>query len=371
MNYFNKLFKNISKPLLLLPVAFAFISILMMLTTSYDNGIVISRTVIVQTIAYILGFIAVFVIIHMDYSIFEEMKKPLYIGSVLFLLTPMIPGLGVEQFGAKSWIDLGFTTFQPSEIVKITFVLLVASYFNKHSGELRNLKGFAKAVAYAAPIILIVLKEDFGSAAVFVGMWISMVLFAGVNKKLFAKVCGVGVILMPIAYKFLDPYQQLRITAFLYPNDLSINANYQVWHSKVAIGSGGFFGKGLFQGTQKNLDFLPVMNSDFVFAVLCEEFGFLGGAILIGLYAWFIFSTTKLAFDSKDFYGGLVVIGFVGMFLFQILENIAMCMGLMPVTGITLPFISYGGSSVIANMIAVGFILNIAISNRGIAFIKE
>ena len=371
MNYFNKLFKNVSKPLLFLPLVFALISITMMFSTSYDDGIVFSRTVLVQSIAYVLGFIAIFVIIHMDYSNLALWSKYLYIFSVLFLFTPWIPGLGVEQFGARSWIDLGITTFQPSEIVKITFVILVANYFSVHDHELNNLKGFFKSVAYAAPIILIVLKEDFGSAAVFVGMWISMVLFAGVKRKMFAKVCGVGALCMPIAYKFLDTYQQQRITAFLYPDNLTINANYQVWHSKVAIGSGGFFGKGLFQGTQKDLDFLPVMNSDFIFAVICEELGFIGGAGLIALFGWFIYSTTKVAFDSKDKLGGLIVMGFTGMFLFQILENIAMTMGLMPVTGITLPFISYGGSSVISNMIAVGFIINVAINTRGVAFIKQ
>ncbi len=129
-------------------------------------------------------------------------------------------------------------------------------------------------------------------------------------------------------------------------------------------------GKGLFNGTQKDLNFLPVRNSDFIFSVICEEFGFVGGVTLIALFVWFLYSIMKLAFSIGDLFGGLIVIGFLGMFAAQIFENIAMCMGLMPVTGITLPFISYGGSSVLANMISMGIILNIAISNRGVAFLK-
>lgn len=370
MNYFSNLFKNISKSLLIIPILFAIISIILMFSTSYDQGVVLSKTVIIQAIAYILGFIAIFVIVQMDYSVFEDISKPMYILSIVLLLLPFIPGLGIEHNGAKSWITLGFTTFQPSELVKISFILCNASYLNKHGAEIRHLKEFAKAVGYAAPIILIVLSQDFGSAAVFVSIWIAMILFSGANLKLIGKIAIASIVAIPIGYRFLDPYQKERISAFLYPNDLTIQANYQVWMSKVSIGSGGFFGKGLFQGTQQDLGFLPVKNSDFIFAALSEEFGFLGGTLLIALYSWFIYSISSVAFKAKDKYGGLIVIGFTGMFFFQIFENIAMCMGLMPVTGITLPFISYGGSSVIANMMAVGVIINVAIKNRGVAFVQ-
>ena len=181
MRYIRNLLKNIDKPLYLLPLVFAIISITMMVSTSYDDGIVISKTVIVQTIAYVLGFISIFILAHMNYSVFEDMTKPLYIFSILFLLTPYIPGLGVEQFGAKSWINLGVTTFQPSEIVKITFIFIMADYFKRHRDSIRHFTDFFKSVLYAAPIILIVLKEDFGSAAVFVAIFIAMLLLSGID----------------------------------------------------------------------------------------------------------------------------------------------------------------------------------------------
>ncbi len=370
MNYIRGLFKNIPKPIYVLPVVFALISLTMMLSTSYDDGIVFSRTFVVQAVAYILGFVLVFVIMRLNYSVLEEMQKPLYIFSVLFLLTPYLPIIGVSKYGARSWINIGFTTFQPSEIIKITFIVLLAIYFNKHRNSITTLKDFGKAVLYAAPIILIVLKEDFGSAAVFIVIFIAMLLSSGVNMKLFGKIAIAVVIAIPFLFKLLDTYQQQRITAFLYPNDLSIQANYQVWQSKIAIGSGGIFGKGLFNGTQKDLDFLPVRNSDFIFSVICEELGFVGGTILICLFIWLLISILKLSFNVHDKFGSLMLIGFLGLFAAQIFENIAMTMGLMPVTGITLPFISYGGSSILSNMLCIALILNIAVSNRGVAFIK-
>lgn len=368
LRHFINLFKNISKPLLLIPIFFFAVSILMMVSTSYDNGIVLSRTVLIQTAAYLIGFAVVVVLANMDYTVFQDFEKPLYIFSVLFLLTPYLPFIGIESHGARSWINLGFTTFQPSEIVKITFVLLVANYLQRNKDKLFTFRSILMAALYGAPFILIVLKDDFGSAVVFIIMWVTMLFFAGIDGKLFARCAGATVLCMPIAYRFLASYQQERITAFLHPDNLSLQGNYQIWMSKVAIGSGGFFGKGLFKGTQKDLDFLPVRNSDFIFSVIVEELGFIGGAVLVAAYSWFIYSAAKVAFMAKDIYGTLIVMGFVGMFVFQIFENIAMCMGLMPSTGITLPFISYGGSSILSSMIALGLIVNVAIRNRGVTF---
>lgn len=368
LRHFRNLFKNISKPLLLIPVFFFALSMLMMISTSYDNGIVVSRTVLIQGAAYLLGFIVIIVLANMDYTVLQEFEKPLYLFSVLFLLTPYLPVIGLELNGARSWINLGFTTFQPSEIVKITFVLLTANYMQRNRDKLYTFRSVFMAALYSGPFIVIVLKDDFGSAVVFIVMWIVMLFFAGIDSKLFAKCAGATVLCLPIAFRFLEPYQQERITAFLHPDNLSLQGNYQIWMSKVAIGSGGFFGKGLFQGTQKDLNFLPVRNSDFIFAVIVEELGFIGGAVLVAAYSWFIYVIAKVAYMSKDLYGTLIVMGFLGMFVFQIFENIAMCMGLMPATGITLPFISYGGSSVLSSMIALGLVINVAIRNRGVTF---
>lgn len=371
----NKIFntlKSCDKIILLLVFALGCISLLMLESTIYNGGFVLNfdegRPVMIQAIAYALGFACIFVVLAIDYNFFYGLEKLLYVLSILFLLTVYIPGLGMSQFGARSWIDLGVTTLQPSEFVKISFVLIMAGYLCEHKDELHDFKGVFKAVIYAAPIIAIVLKEDLGSALVFIVMWIFMIFFAGIDYKVFFQCAGLTAAMIPIAYRFLGDYQKDRIEAFLHPDNLSLPGNYQVWQSKIAIGSGGFLGTGLFQGSQKELDFIPVQQSDFIFSVIGEELGFLGGLGVILLYGLLNWRFTRIIRDSEDLYGALIVVGFVGMFLFQIFENIAMTMGLMPVTGITLPLLSGGGTSVIATLIAVGLILNVGVNSKIMKF---
>ena len=364
MNYFATSIKNADKWLLVLPVFFAFISILMISSTYYDGGFVIARPAVIQLIAYIIGFILMFFMLYIEYTAFIHWEKVIYIGSILFLLTVYVPGLGVEMYGARSWIDIGITTFQPSEIVKITFVLLFAMYLERNRNSMQRFGGFIKAFLYAAPFIAIVSKEDLGSGLVFCVIWITMVFFGGVDSKILARTVAAFAISLPVMYRFLDPYQKERITAFLHPDDTSIEATYQVLQSKIAIGSGGFWGKGLFQGELKQLDFLPVQTSDFIFAVICEELGFIGGFLLIVLYAIFLYRTSLVCHRSQDLFSGLIVVGIIAMFAFQIFENIGMTMGVMPVTGITLPFISYGGSSIVSNMLALGLILSVNVKTN-------
>ena len=372
MNKFFNAIKSVDKITLLIILVLGSISLLMLESTIYDDGLVLSwtegRAVIIQAIAYFLGAGCIAVILCMNYSFFYGLEKLLYALSVLFLLTVYIPGLGIEQYGARSWINLGVTTLQPSEFVKISFVLIMAGYLAEHRSELRNFAGVFKAVLYAAPLIAIVLKEDLGSALVYIVIWISMVFFAGIDYKVFFQCAGLSVAMIPIIYRFLGDYQKNRIEAFLHPDNLSLPGNYQVWQSKVAIGSGGFKGTGLFHGTQKSLDFIPVQQSDFIFSVVGEELGFIGGFGVILLYGLLTWRFTRILRNSEDLHGTLIVVGFIGMFLFQIFENIAMTMGLMPVTGITLPFLSGGGTSVIASMISVGLVLNVGVNSKTIRF---
>lgn len=367
MNYFFNLIKNVDKVILGVVGILAVLSILMIGSTTISDGF-FSRDVIVQTTAYILGIIAILIILSFNYTVFNGLFKYLYILSMILLLLVYIPGLGIEQFGSRAWINVGITTLQPSEIVKILFVLLMAQYLNEHRDDLYNFKGLIKAGLVAAPIIVIVLKEDLGSALVFAAIWVVMIFFAGIDLKVFGKFFALVAACIPVAYIVMADYQKERIEAFLHPSNLSLSGNYQVWESKVAIGSGGIFGKGIFNGTQKELDFIPVQKSDFIYSVIVEELGMLGGLLVIGLFAILLIRFTKIVRESYDFYGALVVSGFIGMFIFQVFENIGMAMGLMPVTGITLPFLSYGGSSILANMMALGFILDVGIRSKGINF---
>lgn len=366
-NFFAPL-KLVDKYILIFVTLLGGLSILMLESTVYDDGFVLDRIVWVQVLAYLIGFIALIFILRVDYKTFTGLNTPLYIASIVTLLSVYIPGIGLEQFGSRAWIDLKVTTLQPSEFVKILFILLMANYLSEHREDIKKFRGVMLAGLYALPIILIVLKEDLGSALVFMVIWLFMVFFAGIDYKILLKSVIAALATLPIIYNFLGSYQKDRIEAFLHPDNLSLPGNYQVWQSKVGIGSGGFFGKGLFNGTQKELNFIPVQQSDFIFSVVVEELGFLGGAVVIFLYSGLLFRFIKIIRDALDLYGALIVMGFTAMFLFQIFENIAMTMGIMPVTGITLPLLSGGGTSVIASLMAIGVVLNVGINSKPIRF---
>ena len=357
MNLLKERIKYIDFISMAIVAVLAVFSVIMVGSTTISTNGFWTRDTIVQTGAYLIGLGCLCFIIATGYTYLNGMRRSFYVLSLVLLFLVYIPGLGIEQFGARSWITLGFTTVQPSEIVKVLFVLIMAEYLDKHREDLYNFSGLIKAGLVAAPLIVIVLKEDLGSALVFCTMWLAMIFYAGIEMKVFAKFLAIIAACIPPAYFFMAQYQRERIAAFLHPDNLSLKGNYQVWESKIAIGSGGVFGKGLFHGTQKELNFIPVQKSDFIFSVIVEELGLIGGLVAIALFAVLLIRFMRICLDAVDLYGALIVVGFIGMFVFQVFENIAMTMGLMPVTGITLPFLSYGGTSIISNMMALGFIM--------------
>ncbi len=368
MKNFTGILRSIDKTFLILVFLFAVTSVLMIASTAYKGVFLFNRDVKVQILAYFLGTVAFIGVLLIDYKFFENMGKFLYAFSIILLLLVYVPKLGSTQMGAQSWIKIGPLNFQPSEIVKISFVLLYSSYIKNHKDELQSFIGFFKALLFAMPIVLLIMKNDLGSSLVLCAMIIIMLWYAGLNAKVLGICTACGCALLPVIYHLMAPHQKLRIDAFLNPNDLSLKSNWQVFNSKVAIGSGGFLGKGPFHGTQKELDFVPVQKSDFIFSVIAEELGFLGGLFLILLFFIFLYKLFKMAVDAHDMYGSLIIMGIFAMFLFQIFENIAMTMGIMPVTGITLPFISYGGSGIISNMLALGLALGVSVRSRQISF---
>ncbi len=361
------LIRNSDKILLLLPLIFAAVSILMVGSTEYTDQFNITRDLIVQGLAYLIGIILMLLVLAMDYSQLERSTRIMYILSLVLMLLVYTP-LGVSQYGSRAWLNLGFITIQPCEFVKLTFTLFYASYLAERRRDLTRFAGFAKAVGIALPIMILIGIEDLGNALVLLFMTIIMIYAAGVDGRVFFRTAAAVIACTPLAYLAMKPHQRQRIDAFLNPGDKSLAGNYQVWNSKVAIGSGGFSGKGLFQGTQKSLNYLPVAKSDFIFSVICEELGFIGGIALVAMYTLFLGRIIHIARNARDHFGRLIVTGLAAMFFFQIFENIGMTMGIMPVTGITLPFISYGGTSVIANLLALGMILGIGARSKIIHF---
>ncbi len=362
MNNYSAL-KYMDKFIAAIITALAVLSILMIGSTSADTDF-FSRNVIVQIIAYIIGACAIAVILHIDYGKLISKDRFLYIASIVTLLLVYVPGLGTELNNSRAWIDLGVTTLQPSEFVKILYILFMAKYLGDRRDDLTSFKGLMKSALISAPIILIVLKEDLGSALVFASIWLFMVFCAGISLKALFEFLAIVAAMCPVAYIFMADYQKERIGSFLHQSNLSLLGNYQVWQSKVAIGSGGLFGKGLFNGTQKSLDFIPVQTSDFIFSVIGEELGFVGGVAVIAAFGFLIVRMVRIMQRSHDIYGSLIVSGVIGIMTFQTFENIAMTMGLMPVTGITLPFLSSGGSSIISNMCSAGLVLAVGAQSR-------
>ncbi|SKC64550.1 rod shape-determining protein RodA [Maledivibacter halophilus] len=323
----------------------------------------------IQIIAFIIGVIAVLATLTINYNSFGNAYKPLYVISIILLLMVYIPGLGVVRGGARSWINLGPLDFQTSEVAKLGFILSLAKYLEMKYEKLETIKDLIGPMLFVLPFVILLLKQtDLGTALVFIVITFGMLFVAGVNIKLVLYGGLIGISSLPLVYNFLKPHQQQRIDAFLNPSDPTLPGNYHVAQSKTAIGSGMIYGKGLFKGTFHRGDFLPVQETDFIYAVLGEELGLIGCTIILLLYFLFLYKMVKISKDAKDIYGQLVVTGITFMFAFQIIENIGMTVGIMPVTGITLPFLSYGGSSLITSMIALGLVLNVSMRKKKIRF---
>lgn len=324
----------------------------------------------VQAIGFILGIIAVILMLWVDYNTLGSLAYFIYAGSILFLLMVKIPGIGVIRNGARSWIDLGFISIQPSEFAKIGFIISLAKLLESRESRLENLRDLLVPVLFlSVPLVLVLTEPDLGGALVFIAIFAGMVFAAGISYKLISWGIMAVVSAIPPAWLFiLEPHQKERLMVFLNPNLDPLGGGYHVIQSKIAVGSGRFFGKGLFKGTQNKLNFLPEQHTDFIFSVLGEELGFIGAVIVVALLFLLLFRILDTARQAKDRYGSLLAVGVLSMLTFQIFENIGMTIGLMPVTGITLPFMSYGGSSMLVNMIAIGLVLNVGMRKQKINF---
>lgn len=332
-----------------------------------ENGV--TRQVKIQIVAFAIGLALMVVLLLIDYNYLGDLHKVIYALSILALLAVYIPGLGAVRGGARSWIDIGPIDIQTSELAKIGFILSYGKFLESRYGNLHHFKEIVLSIAYPLPFILLLLKQpDLGSALVFVVITAGMLFVAGMPWKYFLGGGALGIAMIPVAYRFMEDHQKSRIDAFLNPSNPDLPGNYHVKQSKITIGSGQVTGKGLFMGTQTKYDFLPVQETDFIFAVLVEELGFIGGATLIGLYFLLLYRMFSVSKNSKDIYGTMIVTGIISMFMYQIIQNIGMTMGIMPVTGVTLPFMSYGGSSLIISMVAIGLVLGVSIRRQKIKF---
>lgn len=322
----------------------------------------------------VLGIVAAAVVVGLDYRVYRKWVRIIYLGTLALLVAVIF--LAPTIMGADRWLVLGPIRLQPSEFAKIAVIITLA----RHLEEKEDLSQFRSLISpllhVALPMGLILLQPDFGTALVFAAIALGMLFFAGANPRhlMFLILGGIGAIslaaflssrgLVPL----LQEYQVKRLTAFLDPYADRMGDGWNVIQSMIAIGSGGFFGKGLFGGSQTQLNFLPARHTDFIFSVIGEEFGFIGALLLLGLFVVLFWRMLRAVVVAKDRFGSLIAAGVTSMFFFHVLVNIGMTLGIMPVTGITLPFISQGGSSLFTNLIAVGLVLNVVLRRRKIQF---
>jgi rod shape determining protein RodA len=306
-----------------------------------------------------LGMIAMIVAATFDYRL-VKVYAPIAYGVVVLSLLLVLTPLGDETAGAQRWITLFGFQFQPAELAKLAVVAALAAYLSElHQVRLDDV--WRAALIAGGPIALIFLQPDIGTMMVFAAVLICSLVVAGARSRHIAILVGVAIFGAIIAFNLgiVKDYQIDRLRSFLDPAADPLRAGYNLQQAQIAIGAGGLFGRGYLNGTQTNLDFVPEQHTDFVFTVVGEELGFVGGIGLLGLYAVVLWRGFRTALMSRDSFGTLLAMGIVAMIAFQVFVNVGMTMGIMPVTGIPLPLVSYGGTSMIVNWLAVGLLLNV------------
>lgn len=306
-----------------------------------------------------VGLALMFLTLLYDYRHLEKLSYPLYLLSILMLVGVMVGGKMAG--GSRRWLPIGPFAFQPAELAKIAIILVLAAYFSRRPRlePLRFKDLLFPLFLVLAPLLLIVKQPDLGSGILVALVAASLILFVGVNWRTLAGCTLALVLSSPVIWGLLKDYQRQRILTFLNPEQDPLGAGYHIIQSTIAVGSGQFWGKGFLKGTQSQLHFLPEQHTDFVFSVFAEEWGFLGSAVLLLLFTGLILWGLQVARDCKERFAHLLALGVTALIFWQVFINLCMVTGFMPVVGIPLPLFSYGGSSLIATLLAVGFLLNI------------
>lgn len=344
------------------PLILAILGIVIIFSVTYTT----KSTLVISQIIYLLlgGGVAVF-LTFLDYRILRGVSFFLYLIVLALLIVVLL--FGSRTFGANRWLDFGFFQLQPSEIGKLVILLFLARIFTETKEfHLREILLILAIVAL--PIVLILLQPDFGTAMVIFVELIILLFFSKVPKIILLAIFAAILVMAPVGWHFLKDYQKQRIYTFINPSHDPYGSGYNVTQAKITVGSGGLWGQGIGRGTQIQLNFLPVAHTDFIFASTAESIGFVGSGLLIILLIFLCFRILVISKLSKDSFGFYFAVGWGMIFLFQVLVNVGMNLGIMPVTGIPLPFVSSGGSQMITNLAAIGVLQSIYLRHRKINF---
>jgi len=353
-------FENFDWVMLLLSVSLSIVGIITIYSVTSDDPPIPDYQK--QIVWIMIGLVVYFIVMLFDYKVWSKLAVPLYLLSIVLLIYLIV--FGRTELGVRRWIvipGMGFRV-QPSEFAKVTLVVMLSRTFAGLRGASPSIKDLLlPGVLTGFPLLLVLLQPDLGTSLLLVPLFVSLVFVSGFSIK--KSILIIILCLIPIGIvgpKFIKPYQLKRITSFLDPEADPLGSGYHLIQSKIAIGSGGFLGKGFKMGSQSHLDFLPVQDTDFIFSVWEEERGFVGGLFLLSLYLLLIARSLKAAKNARDLFGTYLCVGMTVMLFCQIFINTGMVIGLMPITGLPLPFMSYGGSSCIVNFFAVGLIANVS-----------
>jgi rod shape determining protein RodA len=355
----RRLYHHIDWALLMAVLALCGAGVAMISSTTADATRGSPHLVATQVYAIILGVAGLICMLAVDYRSFADKSHFIYLGIVATLVYVMF--FGAAQMGARRWIGVMGFNIQPSEFAKIGLALVLAQYFGEHRSRAVGWTDLAIGGALTCvPLVLIAKQPDLGTAVTLVPVFLGVAYLAGLRLRILGIIALALMLAAPVAWRYaLKDYQKSRISTFLDPSQDPKGAGYQQIQARITVGSGGLAGKGFKGGTQGQLRFLPVAHNDFIFSVLAEEQGFAGVMAALGLYLFVILRAIEAARLAKDRLGSYLVLGVVASFTFQVVYNITMSAGLAPVKGLTLPLMSYGGSSMIATLIGFGLVLNV------------
>jgi rod shape determining protein RodA len=360
VNFFRKI-KELDFILLLCILLLGLISLATMYST--DSG-----ELLFHTKSHFFKF-TIFTLMMLLIS-FLNIKFWFSIGYLSYLITIVMLiytiNFGITASGSQRWINLYFINIQPSELMKIFIILCLAKYF--HRKRLDNVNSFYSVIISLIiiflPMSLVIIQPDLGTSLLISISGIIVLWFAGLNHKYFFYSILISVLSLPFIISFLKPYQKLRVLTFLNPDRDPLGAGYQIIQSKIAVGSGGLFGKGFLKGTQSYLEFLPEKHTDFIFTLFSEEFGFIGSVLLLIIYAIIIYRIIKIGSISRSYFAKLFCYSFGSSLFVYIVINMSMVLGLLPIVGSPLPIMSYGGSSMLATMIGLGIVMSAKIHSQ-------
>ncbi len=360
-NNFLKIIKSVNWDVILILVLFFLTGCAVLYSASGGEASLLVRKHIYKFIFSIIVFVLICLL---NYKFINRFSFIFYLISIFLLI--FLTAFGIESAGSKRWISFSFFSIQPSEFAKIFLVLAIAKYYSEVSYVKNNslIKSIFPILLILIPFFLIVNQPDLGTSLLLVANGLSMIIISGISIWLIIIGFVIIIGLIPVTWNLLHNYQQNRILTFLNPENDPLGSGYHIAQSKIAIGSGGFTGKGYMQGSQSQLEFIPEIHTDFVFSIFSEEFGFIGSLIIILLHLYLFFFGMKSSFYANNIFDKLVVFGLTINYFFYFLINISMVIGIVPVVGVPLPIISYGGSSMLAIMMSFAIIQKININRK-------